>query len=248
MAERFFDGEFYKRRNTMDYMQCDSGNMAYLHVILGIFSELAGDEGSAKGEGYEFFMAHNMFFLVTRMSARIHRLPEKNETVVFSTWFRQVEGKFFLRDCEARSEDGELLLSMSGTWALLDAQTRRLADPSSHPGVGSLPHMDLKADAPICKKIMPLPEMESLGTRKTRYTDLDCNHHMNNSVYTKMAMDFLPDRYRERSIRDYVINFNREVRLGEVLELRGGETEHGYIIQGYTGEALHFSSEFTFDV
>ncbi len=246
MAERYFDGTFYKRKTTLDYFQCNCDGEAYLHVLLGIFSELAGDEGDANGEDYKFFLKHGVVILLTRMSARIHRIPKRGEVVVFTTWFRQTEGNFFLRDCELRSEQDELLLSFSGTWVLINLKTHRLEEGLHHPGKGSQPHPEKVADAPECGKIIPTGEMTILGTRETCYTDLDCNHHMNNVVYTKIATDFLPDEFRCRKVRDYVVNFNREVRLGTALELRGCETGEGYIIQGWSGDVLHFASEFTF--
>ena len=89
--------------------------------------------------------------------------------------------------------------------------------------------------------------MERLGTRPVYYTDLDLNSHINNAVYTRIAVDFLPEEYRQRQICDYVINFKRETLLGEVLELKGGATEHGYVIMGFVGDALNFASEFTYD-
>lgn len=246
MAERYFDGNFFKRKTTLDYFQCNCDGEAYLHVLLGIFSELAGDEGNAAGEDHMFFLKHGVVILLTRMSARINRIPKRGEEVIFTTWFRKAEGNFYLRDCEVRSERDELLLSLSGTWVLINLKTHRLEDASSHPGKGSKPHPERVADAPECRKIIPAGEMTILGTRETFYTDLDCNHHMNNIVYTKIATDFLPKEFRRRKVKDYVVNFNREVREGTVLELRGCETEEGYIIQGWSGDVLHFASEFTF--
>ena len=154
---------------------------------------------------------------------------------------------FYLRDCDVRTEDDELLVSMTGTWVLLDTKTRRMLGPENYPGVKSKPFPEKIADAPECVKIIPAENMESLGIRPVFYTDLDLNSHINNAVYTRIAVDFLPEAQRTRKLRDYEINFKRETKLGEVLDIRGGETEHGYVIQGFVGEELHFSSRFTFD-
>lgn len=248
MAERWFDGTFFKRTKLISYSDTDTNKEVFIHMLLSVFSEIAGDEGISNGQLYEFFSERGMVFLITRMSARIHRRPRREETVVFTTWFRETKDNvFFLRDCDVRSEAGELLVSMSGTWVLLDMSTRRMLGQESYPGVMSLPHPEKLADAPECVKILPSENMESLGERPVYYTDLDLNSHINNAVYTRIAVDFLPEKYRGRRLRDYIINFKRETRLGEVLELKGGAIAHGYVIMGYVGDALHFASEFTFD-
>ena len=248
MSERWFDGTFYKRSKLISYGDSNTNKESFLHVLLGVFSEIAGDEGIAHGQTYEFFQEHGTLFLISRMSARIHRRPRRDETVVFTTWFRETKnGVFYLRDCDVQTEEGELLVSMSGTWVLLDHQTRQMLGPDKYPGVHSRPFPEKLADAPECGKILPAENMESLGTRPVYYTDLDLNSHINNAVYTRIAVDFLPEEYREKKIRDYIINFKRETLLGEVLELRGGATKRGYIIMGYVGEDLHFASEFAYD-
>lgn len=246
MADRFYDGKFYNRRVTLNYLETNTETKAFIHTLLGEYSELAGDECETKGQTHKYFIDNGVVFMITRMSLRFHRVPMQGETLIYTTWFRGAQGKYFFRDCEVKGEDGELLASMEGTWVLIDLMTHELLGEERYPGVGSTPYPDKTIDAPECKKILPLPEMTRLGERPVYYTDLDCNCHINNAVYSRIAMDFLPGQYRQRDILDYVVNFNKETRLGQTLDMMGAPTQNGYVIIGYCDGVRHFASEFTF--
>jgi len=247
MPDRWFDGTYYKREITLNYFECNTEKRVFVHSILGLFSEIAGDESQAKGRTHEFLANYGRVFLITRMSIRFHRTPLVNETLIYRTWFRKVEGKFYYRDCDVRSLEGELIASISGTWVLIDLAERKVLTTGELP-TADVHAVDEAADSPECKKVVPSQPLPVIGIRPVYYTDLDCNYHLNNAAYTKIAVDFLPAEYQSREVRDYVVNFNKETRLGDTLEIRGAKTEggSGYIIQGYCENVLHFGCEFLF--
>lgn len=246
MSDRWFDGTYYKREVTINYMDCNTEKNVFLHYILGTFSEIAGDEAVANGTTYESLKDLANVFLITRMSVRFHRVPRCDETVIFTTWFRTTEGRFYLRDCNVRSTEGELLASLTGTWVRYDINEHMVLDPSEYSNLSMVGLTD-KADSPECKKVVSEQTLPVLGYRPVYYTDLDCNYHINNSVYSKIATDFLPQKFRDMEVADYIINFLRETGLGDTLEIRGGEAPDGYIIQGFCDDVSHFACEFTFN-
>lgn len=245
MPNRWFDGKHYKREVTINYMDCNTEKNVFLHYILGTFSEIAGDEALAKGTTYESLKNRDTVFLITRMSVRFHKLPKCDDTIIFTTWFRTTEGKFYLRDCDVRSPEGELLASLSGTWVRFDISERKVLDPRDYSNL-SMSGFSEKADSPECKKVVSEDTLPVLGYRPVYYTDLDCNYHINNSVYTRIATDFLPEALRALEVADYVVNFLKETSIDDTLEIRGGETQNGYIIQGLCEGVPHFACEFTF--
>ncbi|MEA4894474.1 MAG: thioesterase [Oscillospiraceae bacterium] len=245
MPDRWFDGTFYKREVTVNYLDCNTERKAFLHYMLGIFSEIAGDESQSKGRTHEALAVRGIMFLITRMSIRIHRNPAVNETLIFRTWFRKAENRFFFRDCDVRSPEGELIASISGTWALIDLAEHRIIDTGEQP-IPDVKSFSEKADSPECKKVVPEAPLPVIGIRPVYYTDLDCNYHLNNTAYTRIATDFLPMECRSKDVGDYVVNFNKETKLGDTLEIRGGYSGESYIIQGFVDGGVHFASEFTF--
>jgi len=245
MPDRWFDGTYYKREVTLNYSDCNTERRVFLHYILGLFSEIAGDESQSKGRTHEALVSTGKIFLITRMSIRFHRIPAVNEILIFRTWYRKAEGKFFFRDCDVKSPEDDLIASISGTWVLIDLSDHKIIEMGEHP-IPNVKSFSEAADSPECKKIISEAPLPIIGCRPVYYTDLDCNNHLNNTVYTKIATDFMPSEYQSREIRDYVVNFNKETKLGDTLEIRGGYSGERYIIQGFVSGVQHFASEFTF--
>ncbi len=245
MAARWFDGTYYKREITLNYMDCNTEKKVFLHCLLGLFAEIAADEAQSKGQTHEFLANSGKVFLITRMSVRLHKTPRCNETLTFKTWFRTTDGKFFLRDFDVKSPHGELIASASSTWVMIDPIEHKVIEPSEY-NYDYSKFVEKRSDSPDCKKIVPEVPLPVIGNRPVYYSDLDCNYHVNNSSYSRIATDFLPPEYQSRDVEEYVVNFNKETRLDETLEIRGGAIEDGYIIQGYCDNVLHFGCEFLF--
>lgn len=245
MTDRWNEGSMFFRRKTINYLDCNTEVKMFLHTAMGEFSEITGDEMLSSGYSHAYLYERGQVLFITRMSMRFFRVPVVHETVIYSTWFVGVEGRVFIRNCEVHTEHGELIAAGAITFMLLDIEKGIVISPDEMKCPRSIV-VDKRADAPECKKIIPQNEPSVLGCRPVFYTDLDCNNHINNAAYNRIAVDFLPEEYRRRDVADYVINFNRETRLGDTLEIRGSEIENGYIIQGYVDGVLHFGSEFVF--
>ncbi|MEG0940367.1 MAG: thioesterase [Oscillospiraceae bacterium] len=245
MINKWYDGVHYSRPATIQYGDCNPKNLAHLHMMMGLFSENAGDECELLGHGYDYLLAHGQVFLVSRMSARFHRTPACGEKIISTTWLRSIEGTRYNRDYEARLESGELLVSASSSWVLYDPIAHKVLRPEAL--AYETPTLDpRKADCPECMKIKLPDDFPVIGQRPIYFSDLDCNSHVNNAIYSKIAVDFLPIEYRERNIVDFIINFNKETKLGETLEICGAPTEKGFAMKGLSEGTPHFTCEFSY--
>lgn len=244
--DRWHHGGEFSRRVTFNYRDCNENYLVFPHYIFGEFSEIAGDELAFMGETHKETAENMQMFLVTRMSMRVHNIPRCNDTVIFTTWYRGSEGKINYRDCEVRSEDGELLISCSSTWMLFDFLEGCVVTSDKFRGNKNVTEIRKKTNAPDCIKISRDGTEIHLGTRPVYYTDLDCNSHVNNSVYTKIANDFLPRNYNILNINEVLINFNSQTKLSDVFEIYGRKTENGYAVFGMVDGIQHFACEFKF--
>lgn len=75
-----------------------------------------------------------MVFLLSRSSFRIHRMPRVYEEIVVSTWEHGIKGSQFLRDFEYFSKEGELLVSASTAWLLVNPVSRKILRPTEFIG------------------------------------------------------------------------------------------------------------------
>ena len=55
--------------------------------------------------------------------------------------------------------------------------------------------------------------------RTIRFSDIDYNGHMNNTVYADIMFDFLPSEFREKAPKEVAINFKNELLEGETMDV-----------------------------
>lgn len=245
MTEPWNEEVVFKRKFTFRFGDCTPRKEASVFTVLKVLSEIAGEHYENIGLGHEGLLEQGIVFLLSRVSLRINALPRYAQSVVVSTWERDVKGPLFYRDYEVKGEDGELLISASSAWLIANPVTREILRPAA---VNNMAHRNpRKAACDEPKKLRRNPELAQLGERPIYYSDLDGNGHVNNAVYGAISMDFLPEPLREKSLRDFHISFNMEVHPGETLTVFGGESRDGYELQGRTGDDLHFAALFVFD-
>ena len=136
-----------------------------------------------------------------------------------------------------------MLVSGSSQWVLVDIISREILRPSSL-AEGRRRTDPRKSDCPECEKLKKAEALPVLGQRPVYYSDLDGNGHINNAVYGKIAVDFLPEALRQKGIKDFSINFFVETKQGETLEISGEKTGTGYLLQGLASSSLRFGCEF----
>ena len=143
---------------------------------------------------------------------------------------------------EMRDEAGALCVSVKSEWILVDPETRRILRPGSFTAkpLGICPK---EIDCPAPQKItLPKEGLEELGTRKVRWSDLDGNGHLYSARYGDIVWDFLPEDLRDRTPRDFFIDYSREATLGEDLRLVGFREGDTYRMEGLGPEGTCFSA------
>ena len=86
--------------------------------------------------------------------------------------------------------------------------------------------------------------LEYLGKRKIRISDLDENGHVYNGQYADMVCDFMSQTDYEKDINKFRINYVCEAVLGEVISIYSEEIENGRIFVGKCNEKTCFECEF----
>ncbi len=243
MSEQWHDGAYFYRKFIFRFGDCDLNKNASLYSVLKLLSELAGEDYERRGLGFELLRAKGQALLLSRVRLNLASMPVHLDSVIACTWERTIKGPFFLRDYEIKNESGELLVSGSSQWFLVDIMSREVLRPALL-AEGSRQTDLRKSACPDCEKLRKTDEMPLLGQRPVYFSDLDGNGHVNNAVYGKIAVDFLPEDLRQKQIKDFSINYSMETKPGEALEIRGAETEKGFAIQGFADGSLHFGCEF----
>ena len=205
-------------------------------AFLDIAQELAVLGADDLGFADRQLKDYGIVWVLARMKAHFHRLPGHAEKMTARTWHRGLEGPFFMREFLLLDEKGEVAVSATSTWIVMETATRRaLRSEVLGQYVNLEPQCEERAMETSVAKIIPPKgvELSPCTTRRALFSDIDKNGHVNNVRYTIWAMDALPyELVRERPVKELCINFNREVLPGSEVELHTVQDGDSYYVEG----------------
>lgn len=188
---------------------------AGLYAILNLIQ----DVGWLHAQHLEVKLEKNRGWVFTRQKLKMADWPAWNETVTIRTWVRPPRESFLFRDYELFVGDRKIG-ECTSTFTVMDMETRRVAlqDWSGVHGVwredGHLPHLP--------EKIVFSPDVDALAQFQVRNSDIDLNHHVNNTKYAQWVLDALPiDLLRKgANLVGYDVNFLAESKIGDIVTVQ----------------------------
>ena len=201
---------------------CDINDRLHTWAAVRVCQEVTEHHGNSTGIGFYKLLERNHAWVITRSLYNIYRLPNAFEAIDLSTWSRGNNGLIAMRDYCMNAADGELLLTGTSYWAMIDMTSRRVVRLTDEI-VGYENHDILATEHASLDKIK-LPadmasEAPSLQTPAT-FAMLDHTRHVNNSEYIKLIFDVLHDKgFDTQRPFTLELNFNLESRLGEQLTI-----------------------------
>lgn len=239
-----------KTFETASYETDFTGKLS-LFSLFNHFQDIAGKHAEQIGVGFDYLRSKNLAWMLSRIILKISYLPEWGERVVLKTWPKGIEGLFAMRDFSLISLSGEIMISATSAWLLVDLTKNR---PSR---LENLP-VNLKfTGAPSAIEEIPgkikLPEkLVGLFEHNVLNSDIDINQHVNNANYAKWIFDSFPaEKYKQSRIRSLQINYLEAALPNDAASLLLDESEPGiYTLAGRSRNTgrLIFSAEVIWDV
>ncbi len=232
------------KQNTFRITSYDvyrNGN-AKLSSLLKYMQQLARDDSDQKGYTYEEMRKSNMVFVITKLAMHFEKNLKEGDTVKITTFLREVVGVTFKR-CFVCEINGETAFYAMTDWVLIDYEKRNILRPSST----EYGETESPIDFPVFdvkKRIQPADD-RGVVTHKVRYTELDQNGHLNNTVYADIVVDNLkviPDS----SVESFYLNFNGEAMFGDELEIRSSFDGKTHLSSGNIGTKQCYTAELTY--
>lgn len=183
----------------------------------------------------DLFYNEGLGFLLSRLQLRIDEPLRAYEEIEVRTWCPPSRALSFLR-CFAILRDGKVVAEASTTWALMDVKNKALVKVSDFNREFPLGDAIDETTLPKKVRISAATEMETVGTRKIVYSDLDFNHHMNNTKYPDMVCDFLPD-LKGKFVSSLSLAYMNEAAFGDTLTAQLLSTdENTYLFRTIRGD------------
>lgn len=180
-------------------------------------------------------------FIFTKMNIKIDGLPKAQDKVTLRTWCSGLKGVRFTRNYILLDENGKILTQAKVEVTTLDLESRKIVRPSQINGFSDfLYNDDLENGADYPVKLTVPEDISEAYSRPVRFSDIDYNGHVNNTVYADMAMDCLDPKVLNTPIKGFQINFISEVLPNETVSVGVALQDGGYVFTGNTPDRQCF--------
>lgn len=183
---------------------------ASLSSIFNFLIEIAWEHAQKLDWGFDALKSNNYFWVLSRIYIQIEKYPKWQDKIIVETWPTGTESIYAFREYSIKNEAGEVIISASSAWLILDLESKRIIRPDS-----LTDNFQKFAQTIICRhplKIKATNRAENLDFTPVVFTDLDINQHFNSVKYV------------ERAINNYGIEFlnDHEVKEIEINYLKEG--------------------------
>ncbi len=211
----------YTEERVVSCYEADSNHNFRPTAMLDLMQEAAGRDASTLGFGYDEMISENTAWVLSRTRVCFHKCPKWRDSVVLKTWHKGANRIFYLRDFLLESPEGELLISATTSWLIIDLATRRMVRNTTLAENFDNSEMGDAIEEQAGKVMLPKGlEPELVHTHKVVWSDIDTNGHVNNVKYAVWALDAVDyDLLKEKSLKEMLINYDTEVMRDQTVEL-----------------------------
>lgn len=235
-------GEFSREVRVASY-EVGAQRLLKLSVLMRMCQETSEQHLDVVGLSYEKMYEDGLVFLLITNRMKIKRMPLHNEVVTIKTHPRGVCGAQFYRDFKIYS-GGEEIVDVMQTSIAADPQTHKILRPKRFLDYGVFSGKKISAEERILKAEIP-EDLPFVGERPIRYSDLDYNCHLNNTIYGDIVTDFLPDGAEGYRYGEVQVNYVNESALGDALKVYAAKEGDRMRMKGVNSRGCGFTATAT---
>ncbi len=225
-------------REEIKTYHTDGGGRLKMSTALRMVQHMGTADGERMGFVREEMLKINRLFILTKSKIVFKRPIVYKDSVKLYTFAPKPRGVIMER-FTTFSVGEETVATAVSDWALIDTQSRRPVKTTEFTENLDLleDRMDIKSD-----KIAYPAGDGVFKSRIVRYSDIDPNLHLNNTVYADIICDCL-DR-AELMVKSISINYKAEAKLGDEIIIKYIEEPEGtFVFGGKIGERECFTGK-----
>ena len=222
---------------------CGPDDGILMSVLVGDIQEAAEKGASDCGFDTHDINKLNACWIVLRNRIHMIRIPKWRETITIRTWHTGVDKFYFGREYEIFDEAGSVIGYATSIWIIADINDHRPIVPGRTKGFDTAGSQNSKMvfGSPCPKLKTPArPDEKPAIIKYADYSELDHNHHVNNSRYLAWIYDAIhKNGYDTAKINDININYLNEVKDSERVDVFVVPEESGNIrVYGYKNDDI----------
>lgn len=205
--------------------------------------QLAREDCDEMGCTYIMMRDVNMVFVMTKLGIDIYEPIFAYDEITIKTYNNRVSGVTFEREFEIFKNERKVGHATT-QWVIVKYDNRQIVRPRDFPF--EIPAHNLDCGSVVLPRAINAENTLLSAERIVRLSDLDENDHLNNCVYSDIAMDVIPYDRKDDFVKSVRIIFKQEARIDDVLNLTMGENESSFAVTAHnsTGDKPCFESSF----
>jgi medium-chain acyl-[acyl-carrier-protein] hydrolase len=196
--------------------QTDSNRRLFIHQLFNLLQDVAHRHADGLGFGMPQLLDQGLFWVLSRLTVQIERLPKHEDEVIISTWVKGSSGVKSEREFTIALND-QIIIRASSLWFCLAAANHRPVAIPETLIIRMQPH-DVYGVNDGAKKLSALPKDEPMTEGmhiEAQDSDIDMVKHVNNAVYVRWIIDETRRTYPSAAIKELTINYLNEAYRGE---------------------------------
>jgi medium-chain acyl-[acyl-carrier-protein] hydrolase len=218
----------------------DYHDRLHLFSLFSFMQEAAYHNAQAHGIGSDNLDPRGLCWLLIRISVRLDHLPRWGEIITVDTWSRGAPKLIFLRDYDFYGQDGRKFGSATSEWLIASKDTHRPQRPDTVLTGDHRPFSNRAVFAGPLPRPVPLEEpaaSQSILTKYADFSDIDRNHHVNNTRYVAWCMDAVHAAFRVGQAEQGCISCDELTEGFPDIRIRGLDIH--YISEVRLGSKIH---------
>lgn len=185
---------YYTFKGRVRFSEIGEDGCLTLPGILNYFQDCCMFHSESVGQGMEAVKRRKTAWVLSSWQVVINRYPRIGEEIETGTAPYEFKGFMGARNFTMDTSKGERLAYANSYWTHLDAVTGFPKKLTEEDVVGY--DLSEKLDMVYAPRKISVPECDEQREKFViQKHHLDTNHHVNNSQYVQMALDFLPENF-----------------------------------------------------
>ena len=223
----------YKMEQEVPSYLCNRADRLHPWAAVRLCQEVTEYHSNSLGAGFESLMEHNRAWVIVRSYYEFHRHARVFEKVMLNTWPRGNDGLFAFRDYRITTPTGEVLLTGTSYWTLIDYTQRRAVRLKDFINAYETTDELATNRASLGRLAMPeFTESDVVVQFTAQHSMIDHTQHVNNSEYIKWIFDALNLKgFDDSQAFSLELNFQHETKPGDNIAVAVKTVENGYYAQ-----------------
>lgn len=202
----------YHFESRIRFSETDKKRKLTLEAIVDYFQDCSTFQTEDLGVGFSYLLPRNLTWVLSYWHIIVEEYPDLGEEISVCTLPYDFRGFFGKRNFFMEKE-GRRIVKADSLWTLLDME-KMLPVKVPEDVWKKYPQEEKIEMKYLSRKIAITGEEEQGESLTIQKNHLDCNDHVNNGQYIKMASVYLPEDFVVRQMR---AEYKSQAHLGDVI-------------------------------